>query len=92
MRKKPSGKILLFLGLSLFLYCASSVHFNIAHDVSGLTPQSTTEEQDSVCSPIYIAKTANSTSRGISEANSLAGFHAVKKFDSNGTLVAVWGS
>ena len=85
MCMKSSYKVLLFLSLSLSLYCASSVHFDIA------TSQ-TSEEQDSVCSPIYIAKTVNSTSRGISEANSLPGFHAVKKFDSNGTLVGVWGT
>src|SRR6476646_1465847 len=89
---KTSSKILLILGLPVFLYFASSLHFNTSSYVSGITPQSAAEEQGSVCSPIYIAKAANSTSRGMSEANSLPGFHAVKKFDNNGTLIAAWGT
>lgn len=37
-------------------------------------------------------KTSGSKSRQISEANPLEGFHAVKKFDADANLVALWGT
>ncbi len=61
-------------------------------DIGLVKAQMPGEDQSAVCSPIYIAKSANSTSRQISENNSLPGFHAVKKFDTNGKLVAAWGT
>ena len=89
-----SHKLFLSTGIIISIFAALTLNaITTNSSAQGISTSNTSsEDQGSTCSPIYMNKSANTTSRNLSEANSLPGFHAIKKFDSNGTLIAAWGT
>ena len=85
-------KLVLCIGISISIFAALAFNFVTSLNVEAVSTSPSNEDQNSTCSPIYLAKSLNTTSRNFSETNNLPGFHAIKKFDRNGTLVAAWGT
>ena len=73
-----SHKLFLSTGIIISIFAALTINaITTNSSAQGISSSNTSsEDQNSTCSPIYMNKSANTTSRNLSEANSLPGFHA----------------